>query len=43
MWNGQTRDRFAEIRKTLKRYSMDMTDEEWAVIAPLFPAPKGRG
>ena len=43
MWNEQTRGRLARIRKKLKRYPTDMTDEEWAVIAPLFPPPKGRG
>lgn len=43
MWNEQTRGRLAKIRKKLKRYPTDMTDEEWSVIAPLFPPPKSRG
>jgi putative transposase len=29
----------AEIRKKLKRYPTDLTDEEWSLIAPLLPAP----
>jgi transposase len=33
----------AKIRKKLKRYPTDMTDEEWSVIAPLFPGPETRG
>ncbi|WP_408858542.1 transposase, partial [Acidiphilium sp.] len=39
MWNERTRGRLAKIRKKLKRYPTDMTDEEWSVIAPLFPPP----
>jgi transposase len=33
----------ARIRKKLKRYPTDLTDEEWSVIAPLFPAPSKKG
>lgn len=33
----------AEIRKKLKRYPTDMTDEEWSVIEPLLPRPSARG
>lgn len=43
MWNEQTRGRLAKIRKKLKRYPTDMTDEEWTVITPLFPPPGKRG
>src|SRR6266849_2894227 len=43
MWTAQTRGRMAEIRKKLKRYPTDMTDEEWLVIAPLLPQPAKRG
>ena len=31
------------IRKKLKRYPTDLTDEEWSVIAPLMPASGKRG
>jgi putative transposase len=43
MWTPETRGRMAEIRKNLKRYPTDMTDEEWSVIAPLLPAPARTG
>jgi transposase len=38
-----TRGRMAEIRKKLKRYPTDMTEEDWWVIAPLLPQPAKRG
>lgn len=37
------RGRMARIRKKLKRYPTDMTDEEWSVIAPVLPQPSARG
>lgn len=43
MWTAESRGRMANIRKKLKRYPTDMTDEEWSVIAPLFPPPSKRG
>src|SRR6266704_2727739 len=43
MWTPKTRGRMAEIRKKLKRYPTDMTEEEWSVIAPLLPPPAKRG
>jgi putative transposase len=43
MWTPETRGRLAKIRKKLKRYPTDMTDEEWSVIASLFPPPGKRG
>jgi putative transposase len=43
MWTPETRGRMAEIRKKLKRYPTDMTDEEWSVIEPLLPAPARKG
>jgi len=43
MWTPETRGRMAKIRKKLKRYPTDLTDEEWSVIAPLFPEPGKRG
>ena len=33
----------AEIAKKTKRYPSDLTDEEWAEIAPLMPKPGRRG
>jgi len=43
MWTPETRGRMAKIRRKLKRYPTDMTDEEWSVIAPLLPVPAKRG
>src|SRR5271163_3652965 len=43
MWTSESRGRMAKIRKKLKRYPTDLTEEEWSVIAPLFPRPKSRG
>lgn len=43
MWTKQSRGRMAEIAKKTKRYPSDMTDEEWARIAPLMPKPGRRG
>jgi len=40
MWTGKQRARIA--RKT-KRVPSDLTDEEWARIAPLMPKPGRRG
>lgn len=33
----------ARIAKKTKRYPSDLTDEEWAEIAPLMPKPGRRG
>ena len=33
----------AEIARKTKRYPSDLTDEEWAQIAPLMPRPGRRG
>jgi transposase len=39
-WNEADRAKYAAIRD---RYASDLSDEEFALIAPLLPAPKGRG
>ena len=33
----------AAIERKTKRYPTDLTDEDWARIAPLLPTPAGRG
>ena len=33
----------AEIARKTKRYSSDLTDEEWARLQPLMPNPPPRG
>lgn len=43
MWTRETRGRMAEIERRTKRYPTDLTDAEWARIAPLLPAPRRRG
>src|SRR6201999_2014517 len=43
MWTEQSRGRMAKIAKKIKRYPSDLTDEEWAEIAPLMPKPGRRG
>jgi transposase len=43
MWTEQTRGRMAKIAKKTKRYPSDLTDEEWALWAPLMPKPGRRG
>jgi putative transposase len=43
MWTSESRGRMAKIRKKLKRYPTDLTDEEWSVIVRLFPAPSKKG
>lgn len=43
MWTRQTRGRMAEIERRTKRYPSDLTDAEWARIAPLLPLPPRRG
>src|SRR5688572_17069952 len=43
MWTEQSRGRMAKIAKKTKRYSSDLTDEEWERIAPLMPKPGRRG
>ena len=37
------RGRMADIAKKTKRYSSDLTDEEWERIAPFLPAPAKKG
>ena len=37
MWTTENRDRYDRSRL---RYPSDLTDEEWAVIAPLIPPAK---
>jgi transposase len=39
-WTEITREKY---RRDGMRYASDMTDEEWAIIAPRLPAPAGRG
>ena len=39
-WNEADRAKYAVIRD---RYSSDMSEAEFALIAPLLPAPKKRG
>lgn len=43
MWTAESRGRVAKIRKKLKRYPTDMTDEEWSAIETLLPSPSKRG
>jgi transposase len=43
MWTKRSRGRVAEIGKKTKRYPSDLTDEEWAQIAPLMPGSRRRG
>ena len=43
MWTAESRGRMAKIRKKLKRYPTDLTDEEWSMIAPLLPPPAKKG
>jgi hypothetical protein len=43
MWTDVTRGRMAEIERRTGRYPTDLTDEEWARIAPLLPGPRGTG
>lgn len=43
MWTPEQRGRMARIARKTKRYPSDLTDEEWARIAPLMPAPGRRG
>jgi transposase len=43
MWTEQSRGRMADIARKTKRYPSDLTDEEWARIAPVMPRPSRRG
>ena len=43
MWTGKQRGRMARIARKTKRYPSDLTDEEWARMAPLMPKPGRRG
>ena len=42
-WTPATRGRMAEIEKKTKRYSTDLTDEEWARIEPFLPGAAKSG
>jgi len=42
MWTERSRGPMAEIARKTKRYPSDLTDEEWAQIAPLMPKPGHR-
>jgi putative transposase len=42
MWTKPARARMAKIDGRSKRYPSDLTDEEWAQIAPLFARPDKR-
>ncbi|MEC5324904.1 IS5 family transposase [Aurantimonas sp. A3-2-R12] len=37
MWTSASRGRMADIEKRSKRYPTDLTDREWAVVAPFLP------
>ncbi len=39
-WTEFTRKRY---ERTAPRYSSDVTDEEWAIVAPLLPGPNPLG
>jgi transposase len=43
MWTPESRGRMAAIAKKTKRYPSDLTDEEWARMAPLMPTPGRTG
>ncbi|KAA0675754.1 IS5 family transposase [Azospirillum brasilense] len=43
MWTEATRSRMARIEKKTKRYSTDLTDEEWSVMEPLMPQKADTG
>ena len=40
MWTNENRSRYDRIKL---RYPSDLTDEEWALIAPLIPPAKRGG
>ena len=40
MWTPTTR---AQHSRAGLRYGSDLTDAEWAILAPLLPPPRGRG
>ena len=40
MWTDATR---AQHCRTSERYASDLTDAEWAVLAPLLPAARSGG
>ena len=40
MWTQENRPRYSRDRL---RYPSDLTDEEWAVVAPLIPPPRPGG
>jgi putative transposase len=43
MWTRQTPSRMAAMERKTKRYSSDLTDEEWGRIAGLLAKPSRRG
>jgi transposase len=40
MWTQENRPRYSRDHL---RYPSDLTDEEWAVVAPLIPPPRPGG
>lgn len=42
-WTAANRARMADIEKKAKRYSTDLTGEEWSQVAPLLPKPGRTG
>jgi len=43
MWTAESRGRMARIETKTKRYPSDLTDAEWAKVAPLLPPQARRG
>jgi transposase len=43
MWTPSARGRMAEISKKTRRYPTDLTDEEWALVAPMLPGAARTG
>ncbi len=43
MWTADTRQRYEDKGQQKKRYPTDLSDEEWATIAPLLPAAARTG
>jgi putative transposase len=43
MWTAERRARAAARAKQLKRYPSDLTDQEWALMAPLMPGAASVG
>lgn len=43
MWTSESRGRMARIERETKRYPSDLTEAEWAVMAPLMPGAARTG